>query len=105
MALSEFEWTEEAQGAMDLLKHLASTAVPVRRLDYELAQKVKQPDQRESDVGLVSIHVDASNIGVGWMIAQRLGSFMESLEHLRLNDIGYTTSIFELSWMQDLSCK
>ncbi len=72
MALSEFNWTEEAQGAMDLLKHLVSTAVPVRMLDYELAWKVKQPDQRESDVGLVSIHMDASNIGVGWMIAQRL---------------------------------
>jgi len=37
MALSEFKWTEEAQGVMDLLKHLASTAVPVRTLDYELA--------------------------------------------------------------------
>src|SRR5258708_1195311 len=49
MALSEFEWTEEAQGAMDLLKHLVSTAVPVRMLDYELAHKVKQPDQRESE--------------------------------------------------------
>ncbi len=72
MALSEFKWTEEAQGAMDLLKHLALTVVPVRMLDYELARKVKQPDQRESDVGLVSIHVDTSNIGVGWMIAQRL---------------------------------
>src|SRR5258707_7129622 len=72
MALSEFEWTEEAQGAMDLLKNLALIAVPVRTLDYELARKVKQPDQRESDVGLVSIHVDTSNIGVGWMIAQRL---------------------------------
>ena len=72
MALSKFEWTEEAQGVMDLLKHLVLTMVPVRTLDYELAQKVKQPDQRERDVGLVSIHVDASNIGVGWMIAQRL---------------------------------
>src|SRR5258706_8331156 len=72
MALSEFEWTEEAQEAVDLLKHLALTMVPVRTLDYELVRKVKQPDQRESDVGLVSIHVDASNIGVGWMIAQRL---------------------------------
>src|SRR5258708_37427443 len=70
MALSEFEWMEEAQGAMELLKHLVSTAVPVRMLDYELAQKVKQLYQRKDDVGLVSIHVDASNIGVGWMIAQ-----------------------------------
>ncbi len=37
MALSKFKWTEEAQEAMDLLKHLASTTVPVRTLDYELA--------------------------------------------------------------------
>src|SRR5260221_661006 len=58
MALSEFKWTEEAQGVMDLLKHLVLTMVPVRTLDYELARKVKQPDQRESDVGLVLIHVD-----------------------------------------------
>jgi len=27
-------------------------------------------NQQENDVGLVSIHVDTSNIGVGWMIAQ-----------------------------------
>src|SRR5258708_7309857 len=72
MALSEFKQMEEVQGMMDLLKQLVSTAVPVRMLDYKLAQKVKQLDQRESDVGLVSIHVYTSNIGVGWMIAQQL---------------------------------
>src|SRR5260370_21842788 len=72
MTLSEFEWTEEAQESMELLKHLASTAVPVRMLDYELARKVKSLNQQENNVGLVSIHVDTSNIGVGWMIAQRL---------------------------------
>src|SRR5260221_8703215 len=38
MPLSEFEWTEDAQDAMELLKHLAATAVPVRALDYELAR-------------------------------------------------------------------
>src|SRR5258705_1138013 len=68
MAISEFDWTEEAQGAMDLLKHLVSTAVPVRMLDYEFAWKVKQPYQRVSDVGLVSIHVDACTLAVGWMM-------------------------------------
>src|SRR5258708_6465021 len=72
MALSEFEWTNEAQSAMELLKHLAATAVPVRSLDYELAQKVKPLDQRDSELGLVTIHVDSSSIGVGWMIAQHL---------------------------------
>ena len=41
MAPNEFEWTDEAQDAMDLLKHLALTAVPVRALDYELARTVK----------------------------------------------------------------
>ncbi len=29
MALHKFEWSEEAQDAMELLKHLATTAVPV----------------------------------------------------------------------------
>ena len=72
MGLHEFEWTEEAQDAMELLKHLASTAVPIRALDYELARKVVQHDQRDNDLGLVAIHVDGSSIGVGWMITQRL---------------------------------
>src|SRR5258706_5265072 len=72
MALSEFEWTNEAQSAMELLKHLATTAVPVRSLDYELAQKVKPLDQRDGELGLVTVHVDSSRIRAGWMIAQRL---------------------------------
>ncbi len=72
MPLSEFEWTEEAQDAMELLKHLAATAVPVRALDYELARQVKPPDQRDGKLGLVTIHVDSSTIGVSWMIAQHL---------------------------------
>jgi len=37
MVPNEFEWTEEAQDAMELLKHLAAMAIPVRSLDYELA--------------------------------------------------------------------
>ena len=72
MAPHEFEWTEEAQDAMDLLKHLASVAVPVQSLDYELARGVKAKDQRDNELGLVSVHVDSSTIGVGWMIAQHL---------------------------------
>ncbi len=43
--LSEFEWMEEAQESMELLKHLVSTAVPVRTLDYELVRKVKSLNQ------------------------------------------------------------
>ena len=72
MAPNEFKWTEEAQDAMELLKHLAATAVPVRSLDYELARRVKPRDQRDNELGLVTVHVDSSSIGVGWMIAQRL---------------------------------
>ncbi len=45
MAPHEFEWTEEAQEAMELLKHLAAMAVPVRSLDYELAHQVQPKDQ------------------------------------------------------------
>ncbi len=72
MPLNEFKWTDEAQDAMEMLKHLAATAVPVRSLDYELARKVKPLDQRDGELGLVTVHVDSSSIGVGWMIAQRL---------------------------------
>src|SRR5258708_581376 len=72
MPLSEFEWTEEAQDAMELLKHLATMAIPVQALDYELGHQVKPPDQRDSELGLVTVHVDLSAIGVGWMIAQHL---------------------------------
>ena len=71
MVPREFVWTEEAQGAMDKLKVLALTAVPVKALDYDLVHKVEAVDQRESDLGLVTIQVDSSIIGVGWMIAQR----------------------------------
>src|SRR5258708_38464423 len=63
MPLSEFEWMEEAQESMELLKHLALTAVLVRTLDYELAWKVKSLNQQENDVVLVWSHVAASNIG------------------------------------------
>src|SRR5258708_23047626 len=72
MPLNEFEWSEEAQEAMDLLKHLAATAIPVRALDYELAQKVKLLDQRDGELGLVTVHMDSSSIGIGSMIAQHL---------------------------------
>src|SRR5258705_6095151 len=57
---------------MELLKHLAVTAVPVRSLDYELAHQVKPVDQRDGELRLVSVHIDSSTIGVGWMIAQHL---------------------------------
>src|SRR5260221_3967561 len=72
MAPHEFEWTEEAQDAMELLKHLAAMAIPVRSLDYELARNVQPPDQRDNELRLVTVHVDLSIIGVGWMIAQHL---------------------------------
>ncbi len=72
MVPNEFEWTEEAQDAMELLKHLAATAIPVRSLDYELAQQVKPKDQQDNELGLVTVHVDSSSIRVGWMIVQHL---------------------------------
>ena len=72
MAPHEFKWMAEAQEAMDMLKALASTAVPVRSLDYEEARKVKPANQRKGDQGLVLVRVDTSLIGVGWMIAQNL---------------------------------
>ncbi len=54
------------------MKHLATTAVPVQALDYDLACQVKLPDQRDGKLGLVMVHMDSSTIRVGWMIAQCL---------------------------------
>ncbi len=33
---------------------------------------MKPPDQRDGELGLVTVHIDSSVIGVGWMITQRL---------------------------------
>ncbi len=37
-----------------------------------MAHKVMPQEQRDNDLGLVAIHIDASTIRVGWMIAQHL---------------------------------
>jgi RNase H-like domain found in reverse transcriptase len=72
MAPTEFKWTEEAQQAMDKLKYLAATVVPIRTIDYGLVREVPMSSQRTSDYGLVSIAVDSSPIGCGWIVSQQL---------------------------------
>ena len=49
MVPHEFKWTTNAQEAMNTLKALALTAVPVRALDYEEAHKVKPANQWRDD--------------------------------------------------------
>lgn len=39
LALREFEWNEEAQKAMDMLKIKAQEIVALKKLDIELAKK------------------------------------------------------------------
>jgi hypothetical protein len=56
MSLSEFEWTQEAQQAMDYLKHLASNAVLIKTIDYSLTREVTMKSQWQDDYGLVSTH-------------------------------------------------
>ena len=72
MAPFKFKWMKEAQDAMEELKYLALVAVPIRSLNYRLAQVVQPKDQQKNDLGLVSIHVDSLSMGVGWMISQKL---------------------------------
>jgi RNase H-like domain found in reverse transcriptase len=72
MSPSEFEWTQEAQQAMDHLKHLASNAVPIKTIDYSLAREVSMKSQWQDDYGIVSIVVDSSPIGCGWIVSQQL---------------------------------
>ena len=73
MAPNEFKWSDEAQKSMDELKRLASSAVPIKAIDYELARKVPPESQRSNDEGLVSIAVDSSVIGCGWIVSQQIG--------------------------------
>lgn len=55
---------------MFTLKKLAAEAPPLKKIDYRMASKVAQQNQRDSDVGLVTLAVDSSNIGAGWIISQ-----------------------------------
>jgi hypothetical protein len=68
--LSAFKWSNEAQDTMNELKNLASSAPPLIRIDYELALNVIHSEFRDSDLGLVTLAVDSSNIGAGWILSQ-----------------------------------
>src|SRR5258708_3362854 len=70
MAPLEFKWTPEAENVMANLRNLAVNTVPIRALDFRLATQVKPKNQRELDLGLVTIQVDSSVISVSWMISQ-----------------------------------
>jgi RNase H-like domain found in reverse transcriptase len=77
MAPSKFNWTEDAQHAMEKLKYLTSialtsTAVPIKTINYGLAQEVPMRLQHTSDYGLVFITVDSSPIVCGWIVSQQL---------------------------------
>jgi hypothetical protein len=67
-----FEWTDDAQSAMERLKFLATTAPPLVAIEYELVSKITSPEFRDSDLGLVTLAVDSSYIGAGWILSQVL---------------------------------
>ena len=66
----EFEWNDGAQNAMDILKEKARTAPPLIAIDYILASQILRPQFRNSDLGLVTLAVDSSVIGAGWIVSQ-----------------------------------
>ena len=65
-----FNWSTEANEAFERLKFLASTVPPLIKIDFELALKITHPEMRTSDLGLVTIAVDSSIIGAGWILSQ-----------------------------------
>jgi hypothetical protein len=65
-----FNWSTEANEAFERLKFLASTAPPLIKINFELALKIIRPEMRTSDLGLVTIAVDSSIIGAGWILSQ-----------------------------------
>lgn len=52
-----FEWTDDAQSAMEHLKFLATTAPPLVAIEYELASKIASPEFQDSNLGLVMLAV------------------------------------------------
>ena len=69
-AAQPFEWTEEAEETMDKLKGLTKAAPPLASVDYASAREVVRSEHRETDLGLVTLAVDSSVIGAGWIISQ-----------------------------------
>ena len=69
-AAQPFEWTEEAQKTMARLKESTKAAPPLASIDYVLASEIARSEQRETDMGLVTLAVDSSVIGAGWIISQ-----------------------------------
>ena len=68
MAPLKFKWMPQAEEAMIILKTLATNAIPIKSLDFCLAANIKLRNQQESDLGLVTIQVDSSIIGMGWVV-------------------------------------
>ena len=65
-----FNWSTEANEAFERLKFLASTVLPLIKIDFELALKITRLEMRTSDLGLVTIAVDSSIIRAGWILSQ-----------------------------------
>jgi hypothetical protein len=55
---------------MDTLKERVHMAPPLITINYMLASQVTWPHFHELDIGLVSLVVDSSVIGAGWIISQ-----------------------------------
>jgi hypothetical protein len=65
----EFQWNDDADEAMATLKQAMTSIPALKALDIELA-KVEHEEERESDVGLVTLAVDSSPVTVGYVLYQ-----------------------------------
>lgn len=66
----EFQWTDAAQEAMETLKDAVANSSAIKPLNYQMAREIDVKERRDSDLGLVTIAVDSSVIGAGWIIYQ-----------------------------------
>ena len=67
----EFQWNDKAEKAMQTLKEAITSLPALKVLDIQLA-KVKLPNERSNDIGLVTLAVDSSPIAVGFVLYQTL---------------------------------
>lgn len=67
----EFTFGEDQKQAMDRLKELITKAPVLKTIDYDAACSIR-PAPRDSDHGLITLAVDSSVHGSGWILYQHL---------------------------------
>lgn len=67
-----FVWNDNAQSVMEHLKFLTTTVPLLVAIEYKLVSKIASQEFHDLDLGLVTLAVDLSYIGTGWILSHVL---------------------------------